>query len=45
MHLITKEWNEIHKLVGNFQYIWDVFMGEEVQEPPPQNHWHNKLYK
>lgn len=34
MHLIAKEWNEIHKLMGNFQPIWEVFMDEEGQKPP-----------
>lgn len=39
MLLIIKEWNEMR----NFQHIWEV--DEEVQEPPLQIHWQNKLYK
>jgi hypothetical protein len=30
MLLITKEWNGIHKLMRNFQHIWEVFMAEEM---------------
>lgn len=34
MQLIVKEWNEIHKLMGNFLPIWEMFMDEEGQKPP-----------